>query len=114
MPPRDWRLRVEDILESIERILRYTAGMDFDAFRANEMAVDAVIRNFAVIGEAARQVPEEIQRKHSVIPWGDMRDMRNVVIHQYFGADPKTIWETIRNDLSPLVPALRRILSETD
>lgn len=112
MPPRDWKLRIEDIQESIDKIFRYTEGMDFATFARNEMVVDAVMRNFSVIGEAAGRVPEDVQMRYPDLPWEEMRAMRNVLVHQYFGADLKTIWETIRHDLPPLVPLLQRILDE--
>ena len=85
MPPRDWRLRVSDILDAIAAIRRYTQDMDFDAFAADRKTMDAVIRNFAVIGEAARCVPTEITDTTRHIPWRDMREMRNVAVHAYLG-----------------------------
>ncbi len=112
MPTRNWKLRVEDILESINKILRYTQGMGYAVFCENEMVVDAVVRNFAIIGEAARHVPDEVQVRYSELPWADMRDMRNLLVHEYFGADLQTVWETVEHDLPPIVPLLQRILSE--
>ena len=61
MPPRDWRVRLQDIVEASEKIDRYTDGMDLDAFVANDLVADAVTRNIGIIGEAARYVPPEIQ-----------------------------------------------------
>ena len=113
MPPRNWRLRIEDILESIGKISRYTKGMNFDTFAQNEMAIDAVVRNFSIIGEAARHVPEQIQMRCPELPWEDMCAMRNVLVHQYFGADLKTIWETIRHDFPPLTPSYSGFLTKT-
>ena len=110
--PREWRLRIEDILESISRIERYTAGMTLDAFQEDEKTADAVIRNFAIIGEAARHVPSEVVSNHSHVPWAEMRGMRNVVVHEYSRVDLPILWQTIQNRLPLLVPQLRRILEE--
>ena len=110
MPPRDWKPRVEDILESIQKIQRYTHEMDFNSFASNEAIVDAVIRNFEVIGEAARHIPETIQLKSPEIPWRDISDMRNVVIHEYFGISLQIIWDTIQKDLGTMVLPLQRLL----
>jgi uncharacterized protein with HEPN domain len=66
--------------------------------------VDAVIRNFIVIGEAAYHIPEEICWTNPEIPWSDMRSMRNFVVHEYFGVNYKILWDTIRIDLPPVVP----------
>jgi uncharacterized protein with HEPN domain len=68
---------MRDILSSIERIMEYTKNMDFDAFRSDNKTVDAVLRNFMIIGEAAAHLPEEFVADHAEIPWQDMRDMRN-------------------------------------
>ncbi len=112
MPPRDWTLRIRDILDSIEAIRQYTAGMDFEAFRADRRTVDAVVHNIAVIGEAAGNVSADVRNARPEIPWQLMRDFRNVVIHRYFGIDRKIVWDTIQNDLPALVPTLRKLLRE--
>lgn len=112
MPPRDWRLRIEDILECIGKISHYTDGMGVDAFRENGLVVDAVIRNISVIGEAARHVPDDVVARHPDLPWDEMRGMRNVLVHEYFGADIDTIWETARRDLPPLVAPLKKLLDQ--
>ena len=66
----------------------------------------------AVIGEAARKLPEEVTVRYSSIPWRKMGDMRNIVIHEYFGIDTKILWETIENELPPLVKRLNDIMSD--
>ncbi len=112
MPPRNWQLRIEDIIECIDKISRYIQGMDMTTFLANDLVVDAVVRNISVIGEAARHVPDEIQTRYPHLPWREMRGMRNVIVHEYFGADAITIWETACRELPPLVEPLRRILHD--
>lgn len=110
MPPRDWRLRIEDILEAIAKIDRYTAGMTFQAFCADEKTVDAVIRNLIVIGEAAQHIPSENEMRHPELPWARTRGVRNVVVHEYFGVDLSVLWETAKRNLPPLVPLLHSLL----
>jgi uncharacterized protein with HEPN domain len=112
VPRREWRLRIEDMLSSIGKIERYTEGMTFEEFQQDDKTVDAVIRNFQIIGEAARHVPEEIVTGYPVLPWAPMRGMRNIVIHEYGSVRLATIWNTLQHDLPPLVPHLRRILDE--
>ena len=87
MPPRQWKLYLEDILSAIEKIQRYTQGMDLEKFRVSDITIDAVIRNFTVIGEAARQIPSEIELRYNQVPWQKMRGLRNIVVHEYFGVD---------------------------
>ncbi len=84
----------------------------FDAFCDSDITIDAVIRNFTIIGEAARQVPAELEKRYPEIPWDKMRGLRNVVVHQYFGMDFKILWETAQHDLPPLVPLLQKVLKE--
>jgi len=111
MPSREWRLRLEDMLEAIERIARYTSGMDLTRFANDDKTVDAVVRNLEVIGEAARNTPDEVTRQHSEIPWEKMRGIRNLLVHEYFGVDVSIVWLTITGDLPPLAPLLCAILA---
>lgn len=110
MPPRNWRLRIEDILESIAKIRRYTNRMDFQAFTANEAIVDAVVRNLEIIGEAARHIPNDVIAESPLIPWRQILGMRNMVVHEYFGISLQIIWETVQHDLDPLVLPLQELL----
>lgn len=103
-------MRIEDILEAITKIQRYTAGMTYEALADDEKTADAVTRNIGIIGEAASHVPAEVQARYPAIPWPKMRGMRNVVIHDYPDVDLEIVWDTIRNDLPPLVPLLNEIL----
>jgi uncharacterized protein with HEPN domain len=107
---RDWKLRITDILDAIEAIRQYTAGMDFNAFAKDNKTIGAVLRNFTILGEAARCSPEEIAARHPEIPWQNMRDMRNVMVHVYFRGRKQILWETIPNDLPPLIEPLKTIL----
>jgi uncharacterized protein with HEPN domain len=110
VPPREWRSRFEDMREAIRRIEQYTAGLDQTTFAANQLVIDAVIRNLTVIGEAARGVPGEVEAQYAELPWMEMRGMRNLVVHEYFGVDVAILWQTLRDDLPGLVPLLERAL----
>lgn len=107
MPSRDWRFRVDDILEAISKIDRYTQDLDFDAWNEDEKTVDAVVRNLEVIGEASSHLPLEIQEQYEHVPWGMMKGIRNILAHEYFGVDLEIIWRTIKVDL----PALKKALA---
>lgn len=112
MPYRDWSFRIADILEAIATVQKYTEGMEFDGFVSDRKTVDAVIRNFTIIGEAACHIPEEISQAHPEIPWQDMRSMRHFVVHEYFGVSDKILWDTIQKDLPSLIPLLKQLLSQ--
>ena len=110
---RKWRFRIAHILDSIERIRSYTRGMSYEAFCDDPMVVDAVIRNFTIIGEAVAQIPGEVQSAHPAVPWTVMRGMRNVLVHEYDRVQTQVVWTTIQQDLPALVPLLHPILEET-
>lgn len=110
MPHRDWKLRISNILKAIRNVRTYTEGMSYNDFISDRKTVDAVIRNFIIIGEAANRIPNEVESMHPEIPWKDMRDMRNFVVHEYFGISDKIIWDTIQNDLPPLIQFLDNVM----
>jgi uncharacterized protein with HEPN domain len=108
--PRNWRDRVRDILEAIAEIQKFTSGMDLESFKEDDVVIRAVEMNFIIIGEAASQIPEEVEEKYTAIPWSLMRAMRNRIVHVYFKIDEKLMWDTIQNDLPPLIPELEKLL----
>jgi uncharacterized protein with HEPN domain len=110
VPSSDSRGRIDDILEAIATIDQFTDGMTLATFSADRRTIHAVLYNFIVIGEAARHVAPEIVARYPSIPWPKMRAMRNVMVHEYLHVVVKTVWDTLRDDLPPLVPVLREIL----
>jgi uncharacterized protein with HEPN domain len=110
VPPREWRLRIEDILDAAARAQRYVEGMELAAFIADDRTLDAVSRCFGIIGEAVTHVPKDVIAAHPEIPWAEMRGMRNIVVHQYFGVTSETLWKTAREDLPAIIEPLRRLL----
>jgi uncharacterized protein with HEPN domain len=110
MSPRDWRDRIRDILDAVAEIQRFTQNMDYETFKKDDKSVRAVEMNFIIIGEAANQIPEEVEEEHATIPWGLMRAMRNRIVHVYFKVDEKLMWDTVQNDLPLLIPKLEKLL----
>ena len=96
MKQRNPKLYVKDILDSIKSIREYTNGLTFEKFCQKKIAVDAVVRNFEIIGEAAKNVSDGIKSLHREIPWKEMSGMRNKVIHEYFGVDLDIVWKTVQ------------------
>jgi uncharacterized protein with HEPN domain len=82
MKRRDYKLFVEDALEAMNKIERYVKGLTYETFVKNEMAVDAVIRNLEIIGEASSNIPEDVREKYPDIPWKRMIELRNIAIHE--------------------------------
>lgn len=102
-------MRIEDILAALDKIRDFTEGMTFEKFRRSPMTMDAVFYNLTIIGEASRFVPDVIVERYPRIDWHRMRGMRNVLIHEYFGADLGIVWRTIQQDLAPLAGQLREL-----
>jgi uncharacterized protein with HEPN domain len=114
MPPRDWTFRIQDILDAIAKIQRYVSGVDFETFENGEKITDAVVHNLTVIGEAANHIPSDITDNHPEIPWRQMIDLHNFSVHAYWNLRPAVIWDTIQNDLPPLIGPLRKLLPSLD
>lgn len=108
MSKRDVQLYLDDIHESLERIDHYTKGLSFEDFTHDAKTIDAVVRNFEVMGEAAAHLSEDFKEQHASVPWNAMIGMRNKVVHEYFGIDPEIIWKTIQQDM----PELREVLEK--
>lgn len=110
MSPRRWQDRIQDILDAIAEIQKFTHGMKYESFQRDDKVVRAVEMNFIIIGEAATQIPEEVEEKYSNIPWSLMRAMRNRIVHVYFNIDESMMWDTIQNDLPPLTKELEKLI----
>ena len=106
---KDARVFLAHILECAQKIERYTQGGEKE-FHNDAMLQDAVIRNFEIIGEAAKRVPEAYRRAHSQIPWRLMAGFRDVLIHAYEGVDLERVWQIVRHDLPKVKNAIEKIL----
>lgn len=107
---REFILYLEDMIQSMERIEEYLGGLDFKKFKMTYMVVDAIIRNFEIIGEASKNIPTEIQNKYPEIPWKKMYGLRNLIAHEYFGIDYEMIWEIAKNNLPQNLIDLKLII----
>lgn len=110
MSPRDWQERIRDILDAIAEIQKFMRGLDFDTFCEDARSVRAVEMNFIIIGESANRIPAAVEEMYPAIPWDLMRAMRNRIVHDYFQIDEKLLWDTVQNDLPPLIPMLEKLL----
>ena len=111
MSDRNTSLLIEDILQAIDKILSYTKDMTFNDYINDSKTVDAVVRNFSVIGEAANKVPAEFRTLHPEIEWQRIRGFRNRIVHEYFDIDYEILWQIRNENLSDLKEKLSRLLS---
>ncbi len=108
---RDFKLYLQDILDSIGKIQSYTQGMSRDHFAADDKTIDAVVRNLEIIGEAARAVPDSIRVLHPQVEWRKVAGLRDILIHHYFGVKLDILWDIVRNKLDALTAGVQQILT---
>lgn len=111
---RDYRLYLDDIATSCAKILRYTAGLSFEAFLENELVYDAVLRNLEIIGEAAKNIPVEVRSRYPLTEWRKIAGLRDVLAHAYFGLEDVTLWDIVQNKVPPLLEQIQRISAVED
>lgn len=112
MSKRDWKLFIEDILESTGFIDKYIKDMNLDDFKKDRKTVDAVIRNLEIIGEATKNVPENIKNTYKDIDWNGIIGLRNRIVHNYFGIDFSIIWNIVKLELPVFKEKIQNIKKE--
>ena len=103
---------IEDILEAMSNAIEFTKDMSYDEFVKDTKTVYAVIRAIEIIGEAVKNIPEDIRKKYPDIPWRSMAGMRDKVIHAYFGVKIERVWEVVKRDIPNLKPIFEKMLIE--
>jgi uncharacterized protein with HEPN domain len=109
---RNPRLYLEDIQQSCAKVLRFTAGLSFEQFKQDDRTYDAVLRNLEIIGEAAKNVPDEIRQRFSFVEWRKISGFRDLAAHQYFSISDSIAWDIIQNKIPELSDQITQILSE--
>jgi uncharacterized protein with HEPN domain len=110
---RDVRLYLDDILACCGKIMRYTQDLTFEGFQKDDRTYDAVIRNLEIIGEAAKNIPLEIQQRYSFVEWRAIASLRNIVAHEYFGVKDDIIWDIIQQKIPALQEQIKDILDNS-
>jgi len=110
MKNRDWKLFLEDIMESIGKIEKYIEGISFENFVGRQIVIDAVIRNLEIIGEACKHIPARIRKRYEKIPWKAIIGLRDIATHEYFGLDLENIWKIVREDIPKNKETFTKIL----
>jgi uncharacterized protein with HEPN domain len=108
---RSDRERLLDIVEAIERVVKYTAR-GRDAFEKDELVQTWVVHHLQIIGEASRAVSDDFKRDHPGVPWPKIVGMRNILVHHYFGIDPEAVWQVVEKDLPELRQKVTALIDE--
>lgn len=112
MKERNSTFFLNDILFSIDKILRYTNGLAFDDFKSDEKTIDAVERNFEIIGEAVKNLSLDLTSKYPNIPFRQVAGMRDKLIHDYFGTDYEIVYKTIKDKLPEFKEQIKAMLND--
>lgn len=102
MNPRSDRLFLYDVIESCEKIETYASGVAEKDFKSNKMLQDAIVRNIEIIGEASKNLSENLREANPEIAWRDIMRMRDKIVHHYFRIDVDVVWQTIQSDIAEL------------
>ena len=103
---------LEDMINSMERIIEYIHGLSYENIQLDQKTIDAVVRNFEIIGEATKNIPDIVKNKYPDIPWRAMYSLRNRISHEYFGIDFELIWDIAQNHLPMNLIQVKSIISE--
>jgi len=112
MSDRHYCLYLSDILESLEAIEEYTAGINFEFFVADRKTYSATLREFIVIGEAIAKIPDDLRSMADKVTWRLIKDFRNFIVHDYFGIDPRIVWDAVCHEIAPLKQDILRLHRE--
>jgi uncharacterized protein with HEPN domain len=108
---REFSDYLNDILEAIDDIQSFIKDMSFTDLESDKKTLYAVIRCLEILGEAVRKIPKNVKERYPDIPWKEIAGIRDKLIHEYFGVDTQTIWDTIQEDLSPLKETITNIIN---
>ena len=107
-------MRLEHILEAIDRLQTYAGSLSRDELEADIMRYYGIVKNIEIIGEAARMLSDDFKSANSEVPWLSIANMRNFLVHEYFQVDSDTVWAVIHGDIVELKKNIVRYLSDMD
>ena len=105
---KDDQVYLRHVFDALEKIGTYLEGQTYESFSNNNMMIDAAVRELEIIGEAANHLSDRLKESHPEIPWRDAIDMRNILIHEYFGVRTRLVWDTCKEDL----PRLKSVIGD--
>jgi len=113
MSKRDARILLQDIMDEIERIERFTSSLSFEEFKKDDLVYYATLRCLEIIGEAVKALPEDLKGRYDV-EWRKIAGLRDVIIHGYFGIDPEIIWDVVKRKIPELKVVVEAMLAEME
>lgn len=108
---RDYNTHLQDIIDAIQKIEKYTKNLSFENFLIDELIQDGVLKNLIIIGEAVKNIPEDIKIINSEIEWKKIAGLRDILIHSYFKINSRIIWDIISNKIPKLKIQLLKLIN---
>ena len=105
---------IEDIISAMGKAIDFVKNISYEEFTRDDKTVFAVVRALEIIGEAAKNIPDDIRKNYPLIPWKDMTGMRDKVIHEYFGVKLSIVWRAVKEEIPPLKPIFEKILRDLE
>ena len=109
---REYGDYIEDIVDAMNKAMKFVEGMDFDEFILDEKTVFAVVRALEIAGEAVKKIPEEMKIKYPEIPWRDLAGIRDRLIHEYFSVNLEIVWNSVKEEIPVIKPLFEEMLEE--
>jgi uncharacterized protein with HEPN domain len=109
MSERNTIVLLKDIAGAIQNIFVFTRGFSFEEYSTDIKTRHAVEHNFMIIGEAVARLPEDFKLKHNIVNWRQVKDFRNVIVHDYFGIDNNIVWDIIQLNLADLLQDISQV-----
>jgi len=106
---REWRFFLTDMIAFCGQIERYVEGLGYQEFVDSSINYDATVRKLELLGEAARNILDEVRQLAPDIDWPKIVGIRNILIHGYFAVDDEILWDIIQNHIGPLQASLRQL-----
>ena len=103
---------LRDILDSMRKAQQFVKNLSYDEFADDDKTIFAVVRALEIIGEATKNIPDDIRKSNPDVPWKDMAGMRDILIHDYIGVDVETVWLTVTIKIPEVIPLIQKLLTK--
>ncbi len=105
---------IEDIISAMDKAMDFVKNISYEEFTRDDKTVFAVVRALEIIGEAAKNIPDDIRKNYPPVPWKDITGMRDKIIHKYFGVKLSIVWRAVKEEIPPLKPIFEKMLRDIE